>query len=398
MHRRSFIGAAIGFTSLGFAANRRNSSFRIGVVGGGIVGAAIAMRCARAGANVTLLEKTAPAAGATSKSLAWINPFVDDPHYMKMRLQALQHWQSIDKPLGMNVIWGGYLGFTDRMEDRGRMAIQSRHLAENGLPTRLIDAARLKQLSPAIDPGALVEATWSTLGGHVDPVHATQRLLGAASVAGAQVLYPCPVTAIEVAGPGVAVVTPQGRLKFDHLVIATGVDAPKMVARLGFTLPLLHRPGALVHSKPLPIMTRFVYDGPGELEWKQAADGSVIGMETPVPPPIPAHAEIREHAIAFPPDVAQMHGKRILSKLARYMPGLAGAEVDFVTLGFRPVPSDGFPVVGPIPGVPDVSLCVTHSGVTLAALLGDYMARELIDGQEEPMLRPYRPSRLVRAG
>jgi glycine/D-amino acid oxidase-like deaminating enzyme len=398
MNRRGFIGAAIGITSLGVAANRSHSKFRIGVVGGGIVGAAIAMRCARAGAKVTLLEKTAPAAGATSKSLAWINPFVDDPHYMKMRLDALKHWQAIDEALGMNVVWGGYLGFTDRMEDRGRMAIQSRHLAENGLPTRSIDLETLKKLSPAIDPGGLIEATWSRLGGHVDPVHATQRLLAAASGAGAQVLYPCPVTAIEVTGGGVAVVMPQGRLQFDHLVIATGVDAPKMVAPLGFTLPLLHRPGALVHSKPLPIMTRFVYDGPGELEWKQSANGSVIGMETPFPPPIPAHAEIREHAMAFPPDVAEMHGKRILAKLARYMPGLVGAEVDFVTLGFRPMPSDGFPVVGPIPGVPEVSLCVTHSGVTLAALLGDYMARELIGGRDEPMLEPYRPSRLLRAG
>lgn len=398
MNRRLFIGAAIGFSSLGFAAKKRSSSFRMGVVGGGIVGAAIAMRCARGGAKVTLLEKNSPAAGATSKSFAWINPFVDDPHYMKMRLDALKHWQAIDQPLGMNVIWGGYLGFTDRIEDRGRMAIQSRHLAENGQPTRSIDVETLKQLSPAINPGVLIEATWSRLGGHVDPVHATQRLLAAAKGAGAQVLYPCPVTAIEVAERGVTVVTPQGRLQFDHLVIATGVDAPKMVEPLGFTLPLLHRPGALVHSKPLPIMTRFVYDGPGELEWKQAANGSVIGLETPNPPPIPAHAEIREHAVDFPPGVAEMHGKRILSKFARYMPGLARAEVDFVTLGFRPMPSDGFPVVGPIPGVPGVSLCVTHSGVTLAALLGDYMANELIAGQEEQMLKPYRPTRLLRAG
>jgi glycine/D-amino acid oxidase-like deaminating enzyme len=355
------------------------------------------MRCAQSGANVTLLEKTGPAAGATSKSFAWINAFMDDPYYMKMRLDATRRWQLLDKPLGMGIIWGGYLGFTDRIGDRGRMAIQSKHLAELGHPTRSLDIEMLKQMSPAIDPGALVEATWSDLGGHVDPVHATRRFLAAATAAGARILYPYPVSAIEPAGHQVTVVTPRGRLEFDRVVIAAGVDAPGLLAPLGYTLPLLHRPGALVHSKPLPIMTRFVYDGPGEMEWKQAADGSVIGQEAPNPPPIPVHAAIRDHVMEFPPGIAAMHGARILSKLAVYMPGVARAEVDFVTLGFRPMPVDGFPVVGPVPGVPGVSLCVTHSGVTLAALFGDYMAQEVVTGLEEPMLAPYRPTRSMTA-
>ena len=399
INRRLFLGAAAGagMTTMAFGAAKTGAKPRIGIIGGGILGAAIAMRCAQGGADVTLLEKTAPASGATSKSLAWINPFMDDPYYMRMRIEAQKCWQLIDGPLGMGVVWGGYVGFTDKPSDRGRMAIQSRHLAEAGHPTRSLDINALKQISPAIDPGALVEATWSELGGHVDPVHATDRFLAAAKSAGAQVLYPCPVTAIEPASGGVTVVSPQGRLRFDHILIATGVDAPAMLAPLGYTLPLLHRPGALVHSKPLPIMTRIVYDGPGELEWKQSADGTIVGLEASRPPPLSVHAGIRDHAMAFPPGIAEMHGTRILSKLAVYMPGLAHAEFGFMTLGFRPMPTDGFPVVGPVPGVPGVSVCVTHSGVTLAALLGDYMADELVFGREEPMLAPYRPSRPMLA-
>ena len=397
--RRLFLGAAAGagLSTMAFAAGKTGARQRIGIIGGGILGAAIAMRCAQSGADVTLLEKTAPAAGATSKSLAWINPFMDDPYYMKMRIEAQKRWQLIDKPLGMGVVWGGYVGFTDKASDRGRMAVQSKHLAEAGYPTRSLDIVALKQISPAIDPGALVEATWSELGGHVDPVHATDRFLAAAKSAGAKIVYPCPVTAIEPAASGVTVVTPRERLSFDHILIATGVDAPAMLAPLGYALPLQHRPGALVHSKPLPIMTRIVYDGPGPLEWKQAADGSIVGLEASGPPPLSVHAEIREHAMEFPPGIAEMHGARILSKLAVYMPALAKAEFGFMTLGFRPMPTDGFPVVGPVPGVPGVSLCVTHSGVTLAALLGDYMASELVMGHEEPMLAPYHPSRQMPA-
>ena len=61
------------------------------------------------------------------------------------------------------------------------------------------------------------------------------------------------------------------------------------------------------------------------------------------------------------------------------------------------MPVDGFPVVGPVPGMPTISLCVTHSGVTLAALLGDSMVSELIAGEEEPMLAPCRPTRSMPA-
>lgn len=399
MDRRAFLGlaAGAGISTAAFAGTKDGAKLRIGVAGGGILGASIAMHCARAGADVTLMEKTAPAAGATSKSLAWINPFVDDPHYMALRLESLARWHTLDGPLGMEVVWGGYAGFTDNPSDRGRFAIQARELAEAGHPTRTLDLAALKQISPAIDPGILVEAVWSDLGGHVDPVHATNRYLAAAAAAGARIVYPCSVTAIEPAGgvtSGVRVVTPSETLRFDHLVIATGVDAPAMLAPLGYPLPLVHSPGALVHSKKLPIMTRLVYDGPGPLEWKQMANGSVVGLEASVPPPLPVHADIRDHVMAFPPGVAEMHGQRILSKFAVYMPGLVQAEVDFVTLGFRPMPTDGFPVVGPVPGVPGVSLCVTHSGVTLAAVLGAFMANELIGGRDEPLLSPYRPSRV----
>jgi glycine/D-amino acid oxidase-like deaminating enzyme len=394
MDRRLFLGLAAGAgLSTSTRALARAPRRRIAVIGGGILGASIALHCARAGARVTLFEKTAPAAGATSKSLAWMNPFVDDDHYMLLRLESIKRWHALDRALGMGATWGGYVGFSDRAADRGRFAVQARELAAAGFPTRALDRAALKQLSPEIDPGNLVEANWSELGGHVDPTFATGRYLAGATAAGARVVYPSPVTAIEPAAHGATVISPRGRLPVDHVIVAAGVDAPGLLAPLGYRLPLLHRPGALVHAKPLPILTRHVYDGPDPLEWKQAANGSYVGLEASGPPDLPVHAEIRDHAMAFPPGIADMHGKRILSKLAAYTPALARAEVDFVTLGFRPMPADEMPVVGPVPGVPGVSVCVTHSGVTLAAVLGAYMADEIVAGKVQPMLAPYRPDR-----
>ena len=154
MDRRIFIGSALaaaGWLATSSTAIGKNASkLNIGIIGGGIVGAAIAMQCARAGAQVTLMEKTAPASGATSKSLAWINAFMDDPYYMRMRLDGLRRWQLLDRQLRLGIVWGGYVGFTDQEADRGRMANQSKTLAEAGHPTRSLTLDELKRISPAI--------------------------------------------------------------------------------------------------------------------------------------------------------------------------------------------------------------------------------------------------------
>ncbi|MBL4602192.1 MAG: FAD-binding oxidoreductase, partial [Emcibacteraceae bacterium] len=62
------------------------STLHVGVVGGGIVGASIALHLAALGAKVTLFEKTALAAGATGNSFAWINASSTNTHYRKFRL------------------------------------------------------------------------------------------------------------------------------------------------------------------------------------------------------------------------------------------------------------------------------------------------------------------------
>ena len=60
---------------------------------------------------------------------------------------------------------------------------------------------------------------------------------------------------------------------------------------------------------------------------------------------------------------------------------------------WRPLPLDGHPVLGAAPSRPDVYLAITHSGVTLAPLIGRLAARELLGESLEEQLRLYRPTR-----
>jgi glycine/D-amino acid oxidase-like deaminating enzyme len=59
----------------------------------------------------------------------------------------------------------------------------------------------------------------------------------------------------------------------------------------------------------------------------------------------------------------------------------------------RPMPLDGLPVVGYLED--GLYVVVTHSGVTLAPILGQLAAVELLDNMAMEVLREYRPSRLI---
>jgi glycine/D-amino acid oxidase-like deaminating enzyme len=187
-------------------------------------------------------------------------------------------------------------------------------------------------------------------------------------------------------------------MPLDRLVVAAGVDTPGIVAMAGFNLTLRHAPGILAHSQPTTMVTPIIHDAPGGVSFRQAADGSIVGFDSPEPPALAVHQEIRAHAMPFPDQALRtMHGNRILARVGAYLPAARDVPLERLTLGFRPMPLDELPVVGALPGAPDIHVVVTHSGVTLAPILGRYVAREVLAAARLEALAPYRPERFVAA-
>jgi glycine/D-amino acid oxidase-like deaminating enzyme len=261
----------------------------------------------------------------------------------------------------------------------------------------MLSAAEFAALAPAIEPGPIASALYSSIDGHVDPVWATDCFLKRARQLGARVIHPCELQGLRFNGGRLAAAaTSTGDIAIDRLVVAAGVDTPRILGMAGFELRLRHAPGFLVHSTKLPQLTRSVCDAPGSVSLKQMRNGALVGSDSPEPPDLPAHAAIRARAIDFPDETLRAwHGTRVLDKLKSFLPGARAASVDHVTLGFRPMPTDGFPIVGAVPGAPDIYAAVSHSGVTLAPILGEHVSRELLDGQRIEELAPYRPDRFA---
>jgi glycine/D-amino acid oxidase-like deaminating enzyme len=79
------------------------------------------------------------------------------------------------------------------------------------------------------------------------------------------------------------------------------------------------------------------------------------------------------------------------------VPGLPKLEFEDVRVCWRPMPLDGYPVLGASPARPDVYLAVMHSGVTLAPIAGELAAEEILGGAPADALADFRPDRRFTA-
>ena len=388
MKRRQFFQVVAGVSVAAFPGVRQGFATpkKVGIVGGGILGGSLAYHLARRGAEVFLFEKNKPASGATANSFAWINAsFSKRPlHYHHINSLGALGYRHLERELGgdLKVQWGGTLEWYDEADRARWLRQQVRSKQVWGYPTRLVDVDTFKALEPNVEPGDVLTAAHTEQEGSIDPVEATQVLMKHAKKQGARIEYPCEVTSIDLEwGRLKGVTTNQGVFPLDVIVIAAGTDTPKLAKLVGLDVPLVESPGVLAHTKPGQRLIERIVLSPGA-NMKQKLDGRIVaGLGFGSAPVAKASDE---------------EGQKVLQSGRQYLKGLEKFELERVTLGYRPVPRDGFPIVGFAEGAPDIYVSVMHSGVTLSPVIGRLAALEILEGLEVQLLSPYRYARFEK--
>jgi len=385
MKRRTFLqlfgGVAVtGVPSFAFQRSSPEPR-RIVIAGGGILGANVAYRLAKRGASVTLLERARPAAGATSNSFAWINAQKQPQNYFALSQIAIEAWRQLDRELSgkLPIMWGGGVRWASDPALGANLTQAVRRYESWGYPIYLIDEARLHALERTLVLGKVTNALYAESEGSLDPVGATEILLSQAAAEGAQIHYPAEVAGLDIQnGQLRAVRTTTGDVPADVLVIACGVDTPKVAAMAGLTVSLTDSAGILTHTTPQPrVVERVVMSPIGNI--KQKPDGRIVtGLD---------------FGTSKPEDATRENGVKALQKLAAVLPQLGNASLEKVTLGWRPMPKDGHPIIGFPEGRHDIYLAVMHSGVTLGALVGRLAAAEILDSIQVDVLSSFRVER-----
>lgn len=408
MQRRTFVGTLAGsiagaslMTGCAVGASGNKVKPKVGIIGGGIIGASIAAHLVDLGADVIVFEKNTPGSGATQASLAWINPSTVNVQYRDLRLKSMEAWTALDKRLNLGVIWGGSISWTNLPDKAANLDKRIAALRPTVADPVVVDEKKILELCPYLTPGATRQGFFLPKDGHVDPVDVTERMLAYAKLRGAKVLFPCAIERITmVNGVMKGVKTTRGDFALDQLIVATGADTPDLMAMVGYKLAINTVPGLNVWTRPIRLDTKMVYDVSSALEFKQMPNGQAVCIYVGGPPKqLPVHDPVYARTLrAYPsPELAQMHAMSLLKKTSVYWPALASAVPEKIRVGYRPVPTDGLPVSGFVPGVKGVYVVATHSGVTLSAILGEFIASEVMTGQLQPMLAPYRPERFANA-
>ena len=382
------------------------------VVGGGIIGAACAFELAERGASVTLLEREELAAGASGRNNGlWVTPV--DPALLPMAKISLARYLEVSEaspvpfrldrePIGLVAA-----ALDDEEMRTGEQAHQLYRAA--GVGVDRLEAAEVLQLEPAISSHVL--GGWLVHHGHrLAPAALTVSLALMAAERGATVRHHLPVRAVlEEGGRVGGVMTDEGRIGADEVVVAAGPWSLALLDPIGVRLPITGARGWLVRLDPTPGLLRHLVasagweeatsrreDGAvraGSLEEVSAAtstllhpttDGSLIAGSSRQPVITPEAEE---------PGVPA----RIVRGAIRMVPALADAEVRSAWWGIRPLTPDERPVVGRV--AEGLSIACGHGseGVILGAGTGQLVAAQLL-GDDAPFdPEPFDPGRFVTA-
>jgi glycine/D-amino acid oxidase-like deaminating enzyme len=344
------------------------------VVGGGIIGASIAWQLTTRGAHVTLIDAGAIGAVATACSFAWTNATAHNPkQYFDLRMRSLQEWDHLaaaipDLPFRRT---GTLYADFDGVDIEAFVA----NHASWGYDIRLITAEQARQYEPAVkvlnEPIALSECE-----GAVEATAAASLLATLARKAGAMVYTGIGIDSITVDGQGRVdgVMLNGAPITADEVIVAAGVETPRIVGPLGVELPMKTPPGLLVHTKPTrPLVSRILIAH--QVHLRQREDGVIMAGA--------------DFGGGIGNDTSEEAAQRVIDVMRKTLIGGEDIELDHTTLGYRPTPGDGFPVVGRPSHIDGLYIATMHSGVTLAPVIGRFVADEILDGRRDELLNPF---------
>jgi glycine/D-amino acid oxidase-like deaminating enzyme len=356
------------------------------VVGAGILGCSVAVHLVERGLRPVLIDPERPGQGTSTGSFASISAFGKEPvDYYELACAGMSGWPRFAARLGREIGLrrAGELRWTGDPEQGQLLARKVADARGRGYPVRLIDRAELARLLPDARLGSVTAACFAPNDGQVEPplvLAACRALLDEAGVR-----FLGGRARVHLDDDGVRVEVGGEELRPRTTVLAAGAEAVQVAAAVGLEVPTVASPGMLIQTRPLPPITdRVVYvpGGPGPaVHLRQRADGSVLvgegSQETPAADPGRHHAQL------------------LLAQAARFFPALAGVPVERWWLAWRAMPADRLPIIGPLPWLEGLYLVVSHSGVTLAPVLGRLVAAEVAEQTADGLLAPFRPSRFA---
>jgi glycerol-3-phosphate dehydrogenase len=198
----------------------------VAVVGGGVIGTAIAARLSATTATVRLFERNDDVGDEASKGNAGItSSYYSEPGSLDARVIGATYRRWEEASAGLDVpfrrVGGLITALTD--EEVAQLPPKLEEALGCGVQAEIIEGARAIELEPLVSPDCL-QALWLPDEGIIDPMRLTVRLAQLATLNGADIRLSSPVIDFErSAGEIVGVRTPRGVSGARFVVNAAGL-------------------------------------------------------------------------------------------------------------------------------------------------------------------------------
>jgi glycine/D-amino acid oxidase-like deaminating enzyme len=221
---------------------------KVAVIGGGVMGASVAMHLADRldpVADPLVLFERAPrlAAGSSGRSGAILRQHYADLEVARMARNSLAEYGSFQLRTGRDIGFRetGVLTLAGPRAPEWveRVVAAVARLSDAGIRTRLVDAAEIRKLVPGIEVADDAVGAWEPNGGFVDPVATVEAFAALARTRGAATRLGVEVTAIRLDGGRVTgLETSEGPVEAEQVVVVAGPWSRAILERAGIELPL----------------------------------------------------------------------------------------------------------------------------------------------------------------
>ncbi|SFI59652.1 NAD(P)/FAD-dependent oxidoreductase [Amycolatopsis sacchari] len=366
------------------------------VVGAGMVGAACAHFCARAGLRVTVVDRGTVAGGTTSGGEG--NVLVSDKEpgpELDLALLSVRLWRELGERFGAEALElqpkGGVV-VAQSPEAAAGLAKLAAAQRDSGVDARDVTPAELFELEPNLTR-EVTSGVFYPQDMQVQPMLAAARLLRDATVlTGTEVLG----FRRDSGGALTGVETSAGFLPAQWVINAAGTWGGEVATLAGAPVPVLPRRGFVLVTEPLPVVVRHkvytadyvanVASGDEGLETSVVVEGTQAGTVL-----IGASRE----RVGFDRTFSLPVVRKLAAQAIGVFPFLADVGLLRSYLGFRPYCPDHLPVIGPDPRVPGLVHACGHegAGIGLSAATGRLIAQVVSGEKPELDLHPFRPER-----
>jgi sarcosine oxidase, subunit beta len=383
--------------ALGSADVRLPAEVDVAIVGGGIMGLAIAYHLARLTAwKIVVVERSYLVSGASGRNGGGVRMQWADAGNVRLMMESIELCRGLAQELGIN-LWfrqGGYL-FLARTEAGERRLVRNAELhRELGASTRLLGPHEAHEIVPQLDIRDVRLAAYNPDDGVVFPWPFVWGYAAQAVRRGVVVRTHTEVEGIEpVAGERLELRLSTGETMVAQTVVnATGAWSAGLNRKLGIDLPNRPHRHEILSSEPLkPFLQPLVVDLTEGLYFSQSTRGEIVTGIT-----MPHDHEEASTRIDLGSSLEFL--TRIGRALCRILPIAASLQVLRQWSGPYDVSPDGDAIVGPTPGWPSLfQVCgFTGHGFMMGPAVGRLVARHLAGEARHPMLDRWDPARFAR--